>query len=176
MTFRSEYLTHNSDGSRTDDKRTSNEPTIFPVLGGWPKEYSAKRIQSQTDMNAFLTISSAARIDCSWNRLPCILLVSSVQIQRCPGLSNEKTYKVSSKRCPHKVCSLISPSSKILHLHSLFTHEISKLKHSALQLVYSEHGLEMSVEDIKELAKSSALSFVKHRSAHTISKAPYQVR
>lgn len=46
-------------------------------------------------------------------------------------------------------------SNEIVYLYVWFAHEISKLKHSALQLRYTEHGLEVSIEDIKELARSA---------------------
>jgi hypothetical protein len=63
-------------------------------------------------------------------------------------------------------------------LFILFAHEISKLKQSALQLRYTEHGLEVSIKDIKKLGKTVIgiqLQAVRC-SAHTISKAPCQVR
>ena len=40
-----------------------------------------------------------------------------------------------------------------IYTHPLFAHKISKLKHSALQLGYVKHGLEVCIEDIKKLTK-----------------------
>ena len=72
----------------------------------------------------------------------------------------------------------IPPFSEVLCLYSLFAHEISKLKHSALQFRYTEHGLEVSIEDIKKLAKIVIGIELREIwcSTHTISKAPCQVR
>lgn len=68
--------------------------------------------------------------------------------------------------------------SEILYLHSLFAHEISKLKHSALQLRYTKHGLEVSIEDIKELANTVIEIGLRAAqcSTHTVRKAPCQAR